>query len=108
MAEGAGEAEIGDPNGTHHSSCNVTAARRTKWGETLQLAKGGCVQYAGTAAKPLQCGCRSAGLSPLSYLIKLTPVHQSLTSNRISLGVYQPPVGVLGGKRPLWSCLVGV
>lgn len=41
MDEGAAEAEIGDLNGTCHSACIVTAAKRTEWGESFQLAKGG-------------------------------------------------------------------
>lgn len=69
MAEGAREAEIGDPN---HSSCNVTAARRTERGEPLQLAKGGCVQHAGTAAKP------SALRVPFGWSIPLVIPYQAL------------------------------
>lgn len=71
MAEGAREAEVGDPNGTHHSSCNVTAAKRIEWGQSLQLAKGGCVQHAGAAAKP------SALQVPFSWSIPLVLPYQA-------------------------------
>lgn len=81
MAEGAREAEIGDPNGTHHSSCNVTAARRTERGEPYSWQREAVFSMRALQQSLLHCGCCSAGLFPLSYLIKLSPVRQSLTSH---------------------------
>lgn len=63
MAEGGAEAEMGDPNGTCRSSCDVAAAKRT---EALWLAKGACIPHVSTTAKPASLWA----LFSLSYLIQ--------------------------------------